>query len=186
MVDFARNSIRYSTSLFAYDNGNGVELLGNSDGRTVAQTEVGVDVEIGRHREDATCSQYGLTTGYDCAVVEGRVFEEQRLEEGRGNGREDRLAGVDDVGDVVLAGKDDEGSGLTLRHVHTSLYVGVEIDGLGYIGALSPPEDAFTLVLGSYGSLGAHEKQQSPYFRLEYDDQGDDTYRDKLTQNLGQ
>ena len=128
MVNFAVEGIGDGSGFFADNNTQYVKLFAHADGGTVTEAEVGVDVESRGDGEDAAGGEDEVSVGDDGAVVEGRVFEEERFEEWRGGEGVDTLAGGDKVVDLVAAFEDDEGTSLGLRHVHAGVDVGFVVD----------------------------------------------------------
>ena len=112
MEDLAVDGIGDGAGLFADDDAYGVELLGDAYGRTMAETEVGVNVGVGGYGKNAACGKYGVAADDDRAVVERGILEKQRFEErGRGSGV-DGVACGDEVVEFVLAFEDDESASL--------------------------------------------------------------------------
>ena len=111
--------------------------------------------------------------GDDGTVVQRRVLEEERLDEGARSKRIDSLAGVDELLHFVLPLEDDQGAGFRLRHVHAGVDVGFIVDRLAGVHVVAPELEALPERLVEL-RLGAEEEKKLAYLGLEDDYQGDE------------
>ena len=101
---------------FADDDGHGVGLLGDAEGRAVAQTQRARDVVVVADGEDAAGGLDAVVGDDHGAVVQGRVLEEDVLDEARVDAGVDDVAGFGVALERHFALDDDERSGLALCH----------------------------------------------------------------------
>ncbi len=71
MVNGATDSVTDGSSLLADDNAQHIKLFCDADGATVAQAEVGVDIETRGDGQDTAGRQQLVAVGDDGTVVQG-------------------------------------------------------------------------------------------------------------------
>ena len=100
----------------ADDDGHGVGLLGDAESRAVAQAKRARDVIAVADGEDAARGLDAVVGDNHGAVVQGRVLEEDVLDEARVDAGVDDVAGFGVALERHFALDDDERSGLALCH----------------------------------------------------------------------
>ena len=171
--------------LFADDDGNAVALVGDAQCCSVAQTQFLGDVEAVRDGQDATCSTDALVGNDHRSVVQGRVLEEDVLDELLTDVGVDVLASCHNVVQRCGTLNNDEGAYLLLAHRHTRHHDGHDgrLQLLAALVLVIVVEDA---PQGLHALVSAQVVEELADVLLEEDNQSDNTYRDHFVQDAAQ
>ena len=151
----------------------------------MAKAEFLGNVEVVAHGEDASCGTQTVTGDDERSVVQGRVLEEDVLDEALVHVGIDDVARGDDVVERHVALQDDEGSHLVFRHGHTchdhghdaaTQTVAVGSGGVAVLRGEEAHQSAYAL-------MAAEVVEELTDVVLEDDDDGNHAHGDELVED---
>ena len=173
-----------ATRFLRADDGQGVALLRDAQGGAVAQSQLFGNIDGMRHRQDAACGADALPADDHSSVVQGRVFEEDVLDEPLVDVGIDDVARLDDVVERCHPFDDDERTHLVASHVHASHDDGHD-GGLVGFGFLLPRR-AEEACQRFHPLVGTEVVEKLADVVLEEDDDRQHAHTDKLVHDASQ
>ena len=168
--------------LFADNDGNGIGLLGDAEGSTMAQAEVFGDVERVADGQDAASRRNASVADDHGSVVKGGVLEEDVLDEFGIDAGINGFARLDDVGKGHFALQNDECADKILRHVVARHDDGQQGGVFGFFGRVFG-EEADEV---AQSALAADGEEETADFFLEDDEQSEGSDADEFVEDAAE